>query len=251
MEFKTQAEIDVMREGGEILSRLLGELSSQVVPGCTTLALDAMAEEFVRDHGAVPSFKGYKGFPFSICASVNQVAVHGLPSATPLQEGDIVTLDGGVYYKGYHTDAAFSYAVGIVPEHLLNLLAQTEAALCAGIRQLRAGNKLGDVGSAIEAVIQEAGFGVVRAYGGHGIGKRLHEAPFIPNFGKPGEGKRLRDGMVVAIEPITLLEGEEVVVNGQGEVVSSSGVAAAHFEHTAAIVEGEPFLLTSYKYIKK
>lgn len=207
--------------------------------------LDAVAETVIREAGAAPSFKGYQGFPAAICASVNEELVHGIPGDRVLQEGDIVAVDIGAYYKGYHGDGAWTYPVGEIGTETQRLLEVTEASLYEGIRQACAGNRLSDVSHAVQTAVESQGFSVVREYVGHGIGRDMHEAPQIPNYGPPGRGPRLKPGMVLAIEPMVNVGGPEVkTLIDNWTVVTVDGSLCAHFEHTVAIGEDGPVILT-------
>jgi methionyl aminopeptidase len=215
------------------------------VPGITTRELDAIAAAVVREHGCRPSFLGYHGFPATICASPNSAIVHGIPDGYTLRNGDIISIDAGAIYEGWHGDAAFTMAIGDVPEEVRRLLVVTEEALWSGLRMARHGNRLGDVGHAIEATAKPHGYGVVREYIGHGIGRQMHEAPNVPNYGTPGKGLKLKAGMALAIEPMFNLGTAETVVLDDGwTVVTADGALSAHFEHTVLITEDGPVVST-------
>jgi methionyl aminopeptidase len=243
---KSATEIEAMARAGGVLAALFEELGARVVPGVTTLELDVVAEAFIRSHeGAVPAFKGLYGFPASLCASVNEEVVHGIPSDRQLQEGDIVSLDAGVKLGGWFADAARTFPVGEVDDETRRLLDVTWTSLEAGIEQARAGNRLGDIGAAIQKVAEDAGFGVVRDLVGHGIGREPHEEPQVPNYGKPGRGVRLQAGMVLAIEPMINAGGIGIrTLPDRWTVVSADGLRSAHFEQTVAITENGPRVLT-------
>jgi len=220
-------------------------LREYIKPGVTTAELDEIAYRFILKHGAKPSFKGYRGFPASICASVNDEIVHGIPSARELEQGDIISVDLGVIYKGYQGDSAFTAGVGEIGEETQSLLAATEAALYAGVEQARPGNRLGDVSAAIERAAIAYGYSVVREYVGHGIGRQMHEDPSIPNFGEPGQGPLLRSGMTLALEPmVTMGDWQTKVLGDHWTVVTRDGNLSAHFEHTVAITSNGPEILT-------
>jgi methionyl aminopeptidase len=241
-------EIRAIEAAGQILGRMFRELEPRVVPGVTTAELDALGEEFIRSHeGAVPAFKGLYGFPASLCISVNEEVVHGIPSTERrLVEGDIVSLDGGVKLNGWFADAARTFPVGAVDERTAELLEVTRRSLEAGIEQARAGNRLGDVGFAIQQVAEAAGFGVVRDLVGHGIGREPHEEPQVPNFGRPGRGLRLQAGLVIAIEP--MVNAGDIGVRTLADrwtVVAADGSRSAHFEQTVAVTEAGPLVLTA------
>ena len=248
---KREAEITLIREGADILSRMHGQLAREIKPGITTQWLDTLAEAFIRDHGAVPSFKGYEGFPATLCTSVNECVVHGLPSGYVLQEGDVASIDCGVFYKGFHSDAAFTYPVGVVRSALMELLRVTRSALYRGIDAAKAGNRVGDVGHAIQHDVQRHGYSVVRELVGHGVGRQLHEAPQVPNYGSKGHGARLQEGMVLAIEPMVNLGKRHVVSDKDGQFKTLDKQAAAHFEHTILVSAERAELLTTYKYVEE
>lgn len=235
-----------MREAGRIVAVTLLELEHHLRPGQTTAELDAVAERTARALGAIPAFKGYHGFPASLCVSINDEVVHGIPSPTRvLKEGDIVSLDFGVFYKGYVGDAAVTLGVGTISPAAARLLAVTREALEEGIRQARVGRHLSDVSHAIQTYAEERGFAVVRQYVGHGVGRRMHEEPQVPNFGEPHRGPTLRPGMTFAIEPMLNAGTERTrVLPDNWTVVTEDGSLSAHFEHTIAITEGEPDILT-------
>jgi methionyl aminopeptidase len=247
---KSPAEIEIMRRANLIVAEVLGELRRRVRPGVTTGELDRVAEEMTRSRGALPAFKGYevagRVFPRAVCISINEEVVHGIPSdGRRLQEGDIVGLDFGVNYEGYYGDSALTVPVGAVDEEAEQLMAVTEAALWAGIEEARPGRRLGDLSAAIQERVEAAGFSVVREFVGHGIGRRLHEEPQVPNFGQRDRGIRLREGMVLAIEPMVNAGRPEVVIKGDGwTAVTRDGRRSAHFEHSVAITEQGPYVLS-------
>lgn len=248
---KNEEEIGLIRESAEILNKVHGEVARAVKPGMTTQALDALAETCIRDHGGKPSFKGYNGFPATLCTSVNEYVVHDLPNHDLLQEGDILSIDCGVYYKGYHSDAAFTYPIGEVSSEVRNLLKVTREALYLGVEQAKAGNRMGDIGHAIQHYVQEHGYSVVRELVGHGVGKNLHEEPQVPNYGRKGNGVRLKAGMVLAIEPMINLGKQQVVQERGGKFRTMDRKPSAHFEHTVAVLENKTEILTSHKYIEE
>lgn len=242
---KSPEEIQIMRQGGRILTDTLDALEEALHPGVTTAELDRVAEERITGAGAKASFKGYRGFPASICTSPNQVIVHGIPGPTPLHDGDIVSLDVGVLWQGFHVDSAWTFPVGEISSEARELLKVTEASLDAAIEQCKPGNRLGDVGHAVEQVAQGAGFYIVREYVGHGVGRSLHEDPQIPNYGPPGRRQALTPGMTLAIEPMVNLGGERTKVLGDGWTVETlDGSLSAHFEHTIAITDEGHEVLT-------
>lgn len=242
---KLPDEIDKMRASNQIVAEILCILKEKVKPGVTTAELDRLSEELAKKKGARPAFKGYKGYPFSLCISVNSEVVHGMPSKRILIDGDIVSLDYGVCYKGYYGDAAVTVPVGPVSEEAKRLILTTEQGLYQGIEKARAGNRLGDISSAIQDFVENAGFSVVRDFVGHGIGKNLHEEPQIPNFGIKGRGMELRAGMVLAIEPMVNEGTFKVRVLDNGwTVVTQDGKLSAHFEHSVAVTRNGPDILS-------
>jgi methionyl aminopeptidase len=243
---KSKRELAIMREAGRIVALTLLELEDRIRPGMTTADLDLIAERMSNAMGAVPAFKGYNGFPANLCASVNDEIVHGIPSTNRvLQEGDIVSLDFGVIFQGYYGDAAITVAVGKISPEAQKLLTTTKESLNAAIRQAKSGNKLSDIGHAVQVYAEKNGYSVVRQYVGHGIGRQMHEPPQVPNFGPPHRGPLLRPGMVLAIEPMVNTGTEQTAVLGdQWTVVTKDGGLSAHFEHTVAVTSGEPQILT-------
>lgn len=244
---KSLEEVQKMRRAGRIVAATRRRVLSEVRPGITTGQLDRVAERHIRSNDAVPSFKGYRGFPGSICASVNEELVHGIPGDRALREGDLLSLDFGAIWEGYHGDSAVSVFVGEPPsDEAEKLLRVTEEALEAGISQVRAGGRVSDIGHAVQQVVEGAGFGVVREYVGHGIGQSMHEDPPIPNYGSPGRGPELRPGMALAIEPmVTLGEWETRVLDDDWTVVTVDGTLCAHFEHTVALTDHGAEVLTA------
>jgi methionyl aminopeptidase len=242
----TPEELEKIRESAQIVGRCLLLLGKEVRPGITTQELDRIAEEYIRSQGGEPAFKGYRGYPASICASINEEVVHGIPSGKRVvKEGDVVSLDIGVKKAGFYGDAARTFAVGAVSEAAQRLLEATERSLYEGIDQARPGGRVSDISSAIEREVKRSGYSVVRALVGHGVGRELHEEPQVPNYGRPGEGPRLRTGMVLAIEPMVNLGGADVVtLADQWTVVSADKSLSAHFEHTVAIGEDGPIILS-------
>ena len=243
---KSNREIELMREAGKILGTVLNELSKEIKPGMTTHRIDQLGEEMIRSYGCIPSFLGYGGFPASICVSLNQEVVHGIPDKHRLiQDGDIVSLDAGVIYKGYHSDAARTYGVGEISKEAKNLMQITKECFFEGIKYAREGNHLFDISGAIGDYAKEHGYGVVRDLCGHGIGTHLHEAPEIPNFRMNRKGMLLKAGMTLAIEPMITAGGHEVDwLDDDWTVVTRDGSLAAHYENTVLITEGEPKLLS-------
>lgn len=242
---KSSDELVRMRRAGRMVAKAHELLAEVIRPGVRTSELDRAVYRLFEKEGAVPSFKGYQGFPASICTSVNQVVVHGIPGEQVLHDGDIVGVDIGAIVDGYHGDAAATYGVGEISPEAERLLEITKEALYQGIAQARLGNRLSDISHAVQKHVEAEGFSVVRAFVGHGIGTKMHEAPQIPNFGPPGRGPRLRAGMCLAIEPMVNIGVPEVVVLSDGwTVVTRDGELSAHFEHTVAVTEGEPEILT-------
>jgi len=250
---KSAAEIGKMRRAGRIVAEVLEGMRERVAPGVTTAELDELAEEVILRHNAIPSFKGYPGhpprsvypFPASICASVNEQLVHGIPGSRVLQEGDIISIDVGAILDGYHGDAAMTLPVGRINPEAQRLLEVTERALSVGIAAAQVGKRSGDVSAAIQSYVESCGYNVAREYTGHGIGRKMHEDPQVPNFGEPGRGPRLRRGMTIALEPMVLAgDGCVRVLEDQWTVVSCDGLLTAHFEHTIAITDGEAEILT-------
>lgn len=242
---KTEAELALMRQAGRIVAKTHRLMAEAVQPGITTMELDRIAETFIRSQGAAPSFKGYHGFPASICASVNEQLVHGFPGDRKLKEGDIITIDIGAQYKGYHGDSAWTYPVGRISDTASKLLEVTKRSLYAGLKKAKADVRLYTISHAIQTCVEEEGFSIVREYEGHGIGQNLHEEPEIPNYGMPNRGPRLQPGMVLAIEPMVSV-GEPYVTTLEDNwtVVTVDGSLCAHFEHTIAITSDDCEILT-------
>jgi methionyl aminopeptidase len=242
---KLPEEIEKARASNQIVAEVLSKLRDKVKPGVTTRELDKFAEEIAEKRGAKPAFKGYRGYPYSLCTSVNEEVVHGMPSARILKEGDIVGLDFGVYYKGFFGDATITLPVGEIALSALKLLEVTEQSLYCGIEQARDGNRLGDISAAVQLTVEAAGFSVVRDFVGHGIGRNLHEDPQIPNFGKKGRGIELKSGMILAIEPMVNQGDYKVNILPDGwTVVTKDGKLSAHFEHSIAITDNGPDILS-------
>lgn len=245
IDLKSNEEIAIMRAGGKIAARVLSELARSAVPGKTILELDAQAEEIIENAGAKPSFKGFHGYPAAICVSVNNEVVHGIPSKRILKEGDIVGIDVGVYYQGFHTDTAITIAIGKISSEAQKLIDVTKKSLDAAIKIIKPDIYLGDVQAEIQQIIEAAGYGVIRDLAGHGVGKNLQEAPSIPNYGKKGTGIILKEGMTLAIEPMVSAGDWRVRVLDDGwTVVASDGSLSAHFEHTIAVTKNGGEILT-------
>ena len=243
---RTEDEVDVIRRSARLVAECLDHLETLVKPGVTTAELDRAAEQFVKDHGALPAFKGYRGYPATLCVSVNEVVVHGIPGPLVLNEGDVVGCDMGVIIEGYYGDSARTFPVGKIAPEAQRLLDVTREAMHKGIEQAVAGRRIGDIGHAIQSHVEAAGFGVVRDLVGHGIGRQLHEDPQVPNYGRPGKGLKLELGQCLAIEPMVNLGRPDVVTKGDGwTVVTRDGRWSAHFEHTIAVGREAPEILST------
>ncbi|NJN42191.1 MAG: type I methionyl aminopeptidase [Flammeovirgaceae bacterium] len=252
VQYKSAEEVELIREGAQILGRAHGEVARLIKPGITTKKLDDAAEEYIMDHGGKPSFKNYNGFPASLCISVNEVVVHGFPGDYELKETDIITIDCGVFYKGFHSDSAYTYPLEGVSGEVLDLLIRTKEALYLGIEAARAGNRTGDIGHTIQSYVEQFGYGVVRELVGHGVGKQLHEDPEIPNYGKRGKGVKIVPGMVFAIEPMINLGTKRVVQERDGWTIRTEDrKPSAHFEHTVAIMEDRTEIVTTHEFIEQ
>lgn len=250
--YKTREEIELMRESALIVSRTLGLLAAHIKPGVTPLELDKMAEEYIRDHQGKPGFLGLYDFPNTLCMSKNEQVVHGIPNHVPLVEGDIISVDCGVLKNGFYGDHAYTFAVGEVSEEIRQLLKVTKESLYLGIEQMVAGNRIGDIGFAIQSYTESLGYGVVRELVGHGLGKKMHESPEVPNYGKRGKGPILKDGVVLAIEPMINLGTRRVVQLSDGwTIVTADRKPSAHFEHDVALVDGKPEVLSTFKYVEE
>lgn len=249
---KTEEEINLIKVSAQVLGKAHAEVATWVKPGVTTGKLDAVAEEYIRDSGGIPSFKGFNKFPASLCISVNEVVVHGIPGGYVLKEGDIVSIDCGVKLNGYHSDSAYTYPVGEVSKEVMNLLTATKKSLYKGIEQAVDGLRIGDIGHAVQSYVEDRGYTVVRELVGHGVGRDLHEAPEVPNYGKRGKGIRLREGMVIAIEPMINLGTKAVVQERDGWTIRTNDRKySAHFEHTVVVRKGKAEILTTFDYIEK
>lgn len=247
---KTAEEIELIRASAQLVSKTLGMLAKEIKPGISTLALDTMAETFIRDHGGVPGFKGLYGCPSTLLTSVNDQVVHGLPTHRPIQNGDIVSVDCGVLMNNFYGDHAYTFAVGDIDESTQLLLKRTKESLYLGVRACQLGNRTGDIGYAIQSYTESFGYGVVRELVGHGLGRSMHEDPEVPNYGKRGHGKKLINGITVAIEPM-INQGTHKVkkLNDGWTIVTADGKPSAHFEHNVAIINGKPELLSTFAYI--
>jgi len=249
---KSREEIELMRESALIVSKTLGEVAKHIRPGVTTLELDKIAEEFIRDHGAVPGFLGLYDFPNTLCMSPNEQVVHGIPNAVPLEEGDIISVDCGALKNGFYGDHAYTFGVGEISPEVAKLLKITKESLYEGIRQFRIGNRVGDVGHAIQQYTEAQGYGVVRELVGHGLGKSMHEDPEMPNYGRRGRGKKFIEGMVVAIEPMINMGTHRIKHFSDGWTIKTlDKLPSAHFEHDVALVNGKPELLSTFAYVNE
>ncbi|MBN1880587.1 MAG: type I methionyl aminopeptidase [Deltaproteobacteria bacterium] len=243
---KTKKQIETMRRANRIVAQTLRILKESITPGITTGELDKIAEKEIRSSGATPTFLGYRGYPASVCISINEEVVHGIPGQRVIKEGDVVSMDLGTFYEGFCGDSALTVAVGEIPEKTQQLISVTQEALERGINAARVGNRLYDISAAIQRHVEDNGFSVVRQFVGHGIGQQMHEDPQIPNYGKPGTGVRLKEGMVFAIEPMVNIGGWEVkVLDDDWTVVTLDGSLSAHFEHTIAVTSDGPDILSS------
>lgn len=247
---KTPEEIELIKESAQLVSKTLGYLSPFVKAGNTPKYLDKLAEEYIRDNGGVPAFKGYKGYPATLCISVNEVVVHGIPNNVPFKEGDIVSIDCGVKKNGYYGDHAYTFVIEPATPEVKKLVQTTYECLMLGIEQAVEGNRIGDIGYAIQQHAEKNGFSVVRVLVGHGLGKNLHEDPEVPNFGSPGNGPLIKNGMVLAIEPMINMGKHKVQQLKDGwTIVTMDRKPSAHFEHNVAIVNGKPVVLSTFEYI--
>ncbi|WP_430614192.1 type I methionyl aminopeptidase [Flavobacterium sp. JP2137] len=247
---KTPEEIELMRQSALIVSKTLGMLATELKPGVTTLELDKMAEAYIRDHGAIPGFLGLYDCPSTLLTSVNEQIVHGLPTNRPIEEGDIVSVDCGAIMNGFYGDHAYTFEIGEVAPEVKKLLQITKESLYVGIREFRIGNRVEDVGSAIQRYTEAEGYAVVRELVGHGLGRKMHEGPEMPNYGKRGKGKKFMEGMTVAIEPMINLGTKNIKQLKDGwTIVTRDGKPSAHFEHDVALVNGKPELLSTFAYI--
>lgn len=246
--YKTKAEIELMRESSLLVSETLAVVASFIKPGCTTMQLDKIAAEFIQDNKARASFKGYHGFPYTCCISVNDAVVHGFPTNTELKSGDIISVDVGVYKNGFHGDSAYTFAIGEISDELKQLLRVTKESLYKGIEKAIHGNRVGDIAFAIQNHTEiQYGYGVVRDLVGHGLGRNLHEDPQVPNFGKRGTGQKLKEGLVIAIEPMINLGTKNVVQDKDGWTIrTADGKPAAHYEHDVSIQKGQADILSSF-----
>lgn len=247
---KTVDEIKLMREAARLVSKTLGMLAKEIKPGVTTKYLDKLAYDFIKDHGAEPAFLGYGGFPNSLCMSPNEQVVHGFPNDTPLKDGDVISVDCGTVLNGFVGDHAYTFEVGEVAPETKELLKVTKESLYLGIAQAVAGNRIGDISHAVQEHAEKHGYGVVRELVGHGLGRDMHEDPQVPNYGKRGTGKKIKNGLALAIEPMINMGTEKVEFHSDGWTVTTlDKMPSAHFEHDIAVVNGKPVLLSTYQYI--
>ncbi len=250
--YKTAEEIEIMREAALVVSRTLGEIAKVIGPGVTGNELDKLAEDYIRSQGAVPGFKGLYGCPSTVLVSVNEQVVHGLPSDIPFKEGDIISVDCGAVWKGYYGDHAYTFEIGEVTPEVKKLLQVTKECLYIGIEEAKAGNRIGDIGFAIQQHAEKHGYGVVRDLVGHGLGKSLHEDPQVPNYGRRGHGKKVENGLTIAIEPMINMGTEKVEqLDDNWTIVTQDGLPSAHFEHDIAVVDGKPVILSTFDYIEE
>lgn len=249
---KSNEEIEILRENALLVSKTLAEVAKRIQPGITTLELDKVAEEFIRDNGAEPGFLGYNDFPATLCMSLNSVVVHGFPSDYRLKEGDVVSVDCGTKYKGFYGDSAYTFAVGDITPEAAMLLKVTKESLFKGIEQVHAGNRIGDVANAVQTYVEQYGYSIVRELVGHGIGRKMHERPDVPNYGKRGQGPKLVNGMVFCIEPMVNMGRKEVILENDGWAVrTADNQLSAHYELTVAVKDGKADVLSTFEYIER
>jgi methionyl aminopeptidase len=249
---KTDEEVGFLRESNLLVSRTLGEIASLIKPGITTLYLDKIAEAFIRDNGAVPAFKGYGGFPGTLCTSVNDEVVHGIPSDYVLKEGDILSVDCGVILNGWYGDSAYTFPVGEISKELKRLLDFTRASLEEGVKAAIAGNRVGDISNAVQTMAESGGYSVVRELVGHGLGRKMHEQPEVANWGKKGTGPKMEKGLVICIEPMIKAGKKETIQMRDGWTIKTAdGSPSAHFEYAVAVDKGEADVLTTFEFIEK
>lgn len=249
---KTDEEVEIQRQSSLLVGKTLAEVASILRPGIATIELDRVAETFIRDHGAVPGFKGYGGFPGSLCISVNDEVVHGIPGTRVIQDGDIVSIDCGTLWNGFYGDSAYTFGVGEISEAKAHLLQRTKESLLLGVEQAVAGKRIGDIGNAVQKYVEGYGYTVVRELVGHGVGRSLHEKPEVPNYGRKGTGVKLKSGMCLAIEPMVNLGVKEVKQDGDGWTIRTmDGKASAHFEHDVVVREGKVDIMSTFEYIEE
>lgn len=255
---KTREEIELMRESALMVSRTLAVIAKEIKPGVTPLFLDKLAEEFIRDNGGVPAFKGYKGgrgvpdFPATLCISINEAVVHGIPGNKPLKDGDLISVDCGVKKNGFFGDHAYTFGVGEIKPEVQKLIDVTKESLYLGIQQMVSGNRIGDISYAIQQHAEKNGFGVVRELVGHGLGRSMHEEPEVPNYGARGNGPKIKEGLVLAIEPMINMGTKNIrQLNDGWTIITADGKPSAHFEHDVAVIDGKPEILSSYAFIEE
>ena len=250
--YKSEEEVELVRESSLLVAKTHAEIAKLIKPGISSLELDQIAEEFIRDNGGKPAFKGYNGFPCTLCASPNEVVVHGIPNNEPINDGTILSIDCGVYMNGFYGDSAYTYEVGEVKKEIQMLLKVTKESLYKGIKNAVSGKRIGDIGYAIQEHAENNNYGVVREMIGHGIGKNLHESPEVPNYGKRGSGIKLKKGLVIAIEPMINMGTRDIMQHSDGWTITTlDKKPSAHFEHTVVVREGEAEILSSFKEIEK
>jgi len=250
--YKTPEEIEIMREAAQIVSRTLGLIAEHVKPGVTPLELDKIAEDYIRTQDAIPGFLGLYDFPNTLCISINDAVVHGIPTNEPLKNGDVISVDCGAIYKEYYGDHAYTFEVGEVAPEIKKLLKVTRECLDLGVAAAKVGNRIGDIGFAIQQHAEKHGYGVVRDLVGHGLGKTMHEEPQVPNYGRRGKGKKIQNGLTIAIEPMINMGTEKVVqLDDKWTIVTEDGLPSAHYEHDIAVVNGAPVVLSTFKYVEE
>jgi methionyl aminopeptidase len=249
---RTSEEVELLRQSNLLVSKTLAEVAKLIKPGVTTLALDKVAEQFIRDHGAVPAFLGYRGFPRTLCTSVNSEVVHGIPSDLVVKDGDIVSIDCGVLLNGYYGDSAYTFPIGTIAPATMNLLQTTYESLLKGIEQAVEGNRIGDIGNAVQSWCEKAGYGVVREMVGHGIGRKLHEEPEVPNYGKRGSGVKLKAGMAICIEPMINMGSRHIRQEDDGWTIRTiDNKPSAHYELSLVVAKGKADVLSNFRYIEE
>lgn len=252
IKYKTREEIELMRTSAQLVSKTLGLLAREIRPGATALHLDKLAEEFIRDNDAVPAFLGLYDFPNTLCTSINEQVVHGIPTDKPLEEGDIISVDCGVLKNGFYGDHAYTFAVGEVSEEVKKLLKVTKESLYLGIEQMVKGKRMGDLSFAIQSHAEKHGFGVVRELVGHGLGRKMHELPNVPNYGRRGKGPMFKEGLVLAVEPMINMGSKSISqLNDGWTIITGDRKPSAHFEHDVAIVDGKPDILSTFDYVEE
>lgn len=252
IKYKSKEEIEIMREAAQIVSRTLGKIAEMIAPGVKPIELDEMAEEYIRSQNAIPGFKGLYNFPNTLCVSINEQVVHGYPTDKPIENGDIVSVDCGAIFEGYYGDHAYTFPVGNVSDEVMQLLKVTQECLDIGIAQTKVGNRIGDIGFFIQQHAEKHGYGVVRELVGHGIGKTMHEDPQVPNYGRRGRGKKIKEGLTIAIEPMINMGTERIkYLDDNWTIVTADGKPSAHFEHDVAVINGKPEVLSTFKYVEE